>query len=288
MTRVGIDPTTIVPIAYLDEVPDKEARFREGAAAWVEDRFGLAYFTWDQWRSAPHHVLARVFSRDELFRLWHDSVLSSRLDDHFQEHEQLAWKVQNSLWRYGCLRDFRRFVACHNALARIRAAWPGFDVRITHTRGCNTAAWAVHGREDPIYLDASLGVLLYHRGEHVLTNGFAVSRHGVLVAQVQLRKKRGNRFLYKLPGAYLDVAIDLLQRAFPDERLHLVTGESARTAIQRAYGKDADCLLPETLERVQRFYEQPLATYERTGATVRCGSDDGRVFAELGETADAA
>jgi hypothetical protein len=154
-------------------------------------------------------------------------------------------------------------------------------VRITHTRSINTAAWADHGRDNPIYLDASFGALVHYRGEHVLTIGFALSAYGILVAQVQLRQKRGNRFLYKLPLPYLDFALDLLQRTFPDDPLYLVTGASTTAAVRAAYGKEAGKLSAETCARVERFYDQPLVDYARTGETIRCGSDDGRVFARL-------
>jgi hypothetical protein len=267
-------------------VPNKLERFRAVAADWIEEHYGTEYFSWtDHWHHAPHDLLARAFTREELIRLWHGSLFASKLDDHLQEHEALVWKVQHSLWRYGCERsNYSRFVACHNGLGHVVIDLPDFDVRITHTRFINTAAWAEHGRDNPIYLDASFGALLYYRGKHVMTIGFALSRHGILVAQVQLRQKRGNRFLYKLPMPYLDFALDLLQRAFPDDTLHLVTGTSTTAAIRAAYGKNADKLAPETAARIECFYDQPLRDYVRTKETrklIRCTSDDGRVFARL-------
>jgi hypothetical protein len=282
---IGIDPTSVVPLSQDDRVPDAPERFAAIAADWIEDHCGADHFSWQShWHHAPYDLLTRAFSREELIRLWHGCIFASKLDDHFQEHESLVWKVQHSLWRYGGSRDYARFAACHNGLGRLAIDLPGFCVRITHTRYINIAAWAAHGRDNPIYLDASFGALLHYRGEHVMTVGFALSVHGVLVAQVQLREKRGNRFLYKLPMPYLDFALDLLRRAFPDDDLYLVTGKSTTAAIRAAYGKHADRLSAETAGRVERFYDQPLADYTRTGAVVRCGSDDGRVFARLERT----
>jgi hypothetical protein len=117
-----------------------------------------------------------------------------------------------------------------------------------------------------------------------MTIGLALSEHGILVAQVQLREKRGNRFLYKLPMPYLDFALDLVQRAFPDDALWLVTGDSTVAAVRAAYGKSVDKLLTVTMARVARFYDQALSDYVRTGEVVCCGSDDGRVFARLSRT----
>lgn len=279
---IGIDPRDIVALSTVTETPDASTRFIAVAADWIEDRYGADCFSWrEHWHHAPHDLLAKAFTHDELVSLWHGCIFASKLDDHLEEHEALIWKVRHSLWRYGGSTDYQRFVACHNGLTRIAVDLPDFDVRITHTRSINTAAWAEHGRDNPIYLDASFGVLLYYRGKHVMTIGFALSKYGVLVAQVQLREKRGNRFLYKLPMPYLDFALDLLARAFPDDTLYLVTGKSTTAAIRAAYGKNADKLAVETAERVEHFYDQPLAAYARTGKTVRCGSDDGRVFARL-------
>jgi YD repeat-containing protein len=280
---IGVAPPSLVPLSLVGSVADAPDRFAAVAADWIEDHYGRNYFTWQEhWHRAPYELLARVFSRGELIRLWHDSVLASRLDDHLQEHEELTWKVQHSLWRYGCTRDYPRFVACHNGLSRLAVDLPGFDVRITHTRSIDTAAWAAHGRDNPIYLDASFGVLLYYRGKHVMTIGFALSAYGILVAQVQLREKRCNRFLYKLPRPYLDFALDLLQRAFPGDDLYLVTGASTTAGIRAAYGRDgADRLSAETASRIEHFYDQSLQGYARTGETIRCSSDDGRVFARL-------
>jgi hypothetical protein len=281
---IGLDPPSLIPLACTIDVSDAPARFTAVAADWIEDRYGLDRFVWqDHWHHAPHGLLAQAFTRAELIRLWYDCIFSSKLDDHFQEHEPLVWKVQHALWRYscGCSRDYPRFVDCHNGLGRLTVDLPGFDVRITHTRSINTAAWAAHGRDKPIYLDASFGTLVYYRGRHVMTIGFAPSECGVLIAQVQLREKHGNRFLYKLPMSYLDFALDLIQRAFPRDALYLVTGASTTRAIRAAYGRDAAGPPADTMRRVARFYDQTLANYARTGETVSGSSDDGRSFVRL-------
>ena len=282
---IGVDPKSIVPLALVAPVLDAPARFAAVAADWIEDRFGAEYFSWQSYgHHAPYDLLARTFTRDELIRLWHDCIFTSKLDNHLQEHDELTWKVRHALWRYGASRDYQRFVGCYNNLARLAVDLPDFDLRLTYTRSINTAAWAAHGRDGctkPLYLDASFGVLLYYRGKHVMTIGFAPSEYGVLVAQVQLREKHGNRFLYKLPMPYLDFALDLVQRAFPDDDLYLVTGGSTTAAIRAAYGKGEEKLTPETTARIERFYDQALGGYMRTGETVRCGSDDGRVFERL-------
>ena len=278
---IGVDPADILPLAMTSDVKDAPSRFAAIAADWIEDRYETGRFVWaDHWHYAPYELLARAFTCEELIRLWHGCIFASALDEYFEEHEALVWKVRHALWRYGCSRDYPRFVACHNGLGRLSIDLPDFAVRIVHTRSINTAAWAAQGRDNPIYLDASFGMLVYYRGSHAMTIGFALAESGILVAQVQLREKRGNRFLYKLPMGYLDFALAMLQRAFPEDVLCLVTGSSTAAAIRAAYGTKGS-LAVETAERLTRFYDQSLRDYRRRRQDTARGSDDGRLFVAL-------
>src|SRR4029077_7088430 len=175
---IGVDPASIVSLSGIPAVPAAQARFAAVAADWIEEHYG-AYFVWaDHWRYAPYELLVLAFSREELIQLWCGCVWASKLDHYLEEHEAWVWKIRHSLWRYGCSRDYQRFVACHNGLGRLSADLPDFAVRITHTRSINTAGWATDGRDNPIYLDASFGALVYYRGKHVMTIGFALSEYG--------------------------------------------------------------------------------------------------------------
>lgn len=282
---IGVDPGSLCPLRELTDVSAAAERFAVAASDWIEEHYGREYFQWaDHWHQIPQDMLARVFSFDELIYLWHHCVYASKLDDYLEKCEPVIWKVRHALWRYGCAWDYSRFVACYNGLRQLAVDLPDFQVRLTHTRFINTAGWATEGRDNPLYLDASFGVLLYYRGCHKMTIGFTPARAGILVAQVQLREKLGNRFLYKLPMGHLDFALALIQRAFSAEVLYLVTGESTIAAIQAAYGKKST-LLPETALRIQCFYNQSLQCYVRTGEPIRGSSDDGRMFTRLAPAA---
>lgn len=233
-------------------------------------------------------LLTQLFTFDELTRIWFDeSVCDSRLNKHFEEHEPLLWKIQNSCWRYGWDRSYNMFVRTLDAFRRIgNDLPPHFSTTITHTRAFNTAAWSAHVNSyDPkvgIYLDGPFGALLYYKGAHVMTIGFSVSTFGIAIAQVQLRQKHGNRFLYKLGANYLDWALDFMARAFEGETLWIVDGASNVAAIRSAYGKCADKIDEEAMARVRRFYDQPLRDYVRVAHDGRRpGADDGRRFVKL-------
>jgi hypothetical protein len=116
-------------------------------------------------------------------------------------------------------------------------------------------------------------------GRHVLTVGFVPMHKGVLVAQLQLRQKKGNRFLYHLPQHYADLALDILYRAFGDQ-LWLVTGESAVTATRKAYGQEECKVYGETADRIQALYDRPLASFDRvSGETI--GMYEHRTYVRL-------
>ena len=280
-SMIGVDPASIVPLSPTSNVADAPARFAAVAADWIAKRYRASGFVWEEhWHYAPYELLALAFSSEELIRLWHGCIFASKLDEHFEEHEALVWKTRHALWRYGCSRDYQRFIVCHNGLGRLAIDLPDFNVRVTHTGFSNTAGWVEGCRNRPIYLDAAFGALVYYRESHVLTIGFAPSEHGILIAQVQLREKRGNRFLYKLPMSCLDFALSILRRAFPDDSLYLVTGSSTTRGIRAAYAKSGG-LPAEAAQRITRFYDQPLHDYLRMEETVEGSSDDGRVFVAL-------
>jgi len=271
-----------------ETVSDPEGRFRAlpAGAAYIHEQYGYDdqpgdCFSWNgdwhNWRSLPHELLAQVFSFEELLRLWHDSVIMSKLSDWVDEQHPFLRKIAYAHWHYGFTSNWNLLVDHLNALKSLRCDLPDFEVRITHTRTINTAAWSEHIRD--LYLDASFGLLLYYKGEHVLTVGFAPSRHGVLVAQVQLRQKKGNRFLYKLPRHYLDIALGILRDAFGD-CLWLVTGESTVAAIRRVYGKEPCKLTADDETRISALYSRPLAEFERDSA-VAPHKHEGRVYVRL-------
>lgn len=276
---VGIDPKeifyTLHRVSHADAkhvaktVPNPEARFRAHPAgrAWIEERFGTGYehwFSWDKdgggWLSIPVAVLSQVFTFEELVRIWYDSVIMSELSEWFEKEHPFLWKIQNCEWQYGYRHNWNLFVDHLNGLKRLKLDLPGFEVRITHSRTINQAGSSLHIRE--LYLDAALGLLLYYKEEHVLTVGFALNHAGVLVAQVQLRQKKGNRFLFKLQSHYLDLALDTLHDAFGDH-LWLVEGQSATKAIRKAYGNTPCTMTSEDEERIKALYNRPLEAFKR-------------------------
>ena len=87
---------------------------------------------------------------------------------------------------------------------------------------------------------------------------------GLLVNQIQLLKKKGNRWLYKLPKPYFELVLERLLIACQGEGIdmYLVKGESLRDQIKSLYKE-----LPfneETGEHIRRLYNQPLVSLSRS------------------------
>lgn len=278
-------------------VKDPEGRFRAHpkGAEWIWSHHGKwdrdpkearskgDYFIWKQhWLDIPAELLMEVFTFEECLRLRHGSCIESRFGRWFDEAHPFLRKIMFAHWHYSAGQDWNCFVDHLEAFKRLRIDIPDFEVRVIYTRTINTCAWAWAENLRDLYLDASFGLLLYHKGEHVLTVGFAPSERGVLVAQAQLRQKKGNRFLYKLPKHYLDIALDILRDAFGD-CLWLVTGESTVDAILKAYaGGNVACKLDlDGINRVVALYNRPLEGFWRDKRQTYKHYDSSRTFVRL-------
>ncbi len=266
----------------VDDVSNKFAKFVAAQAKWVNDYNEYhGDFTWERWRDIAPEILNEVFSEGELLKIQHSTCLMSELSEFTRHAHPFINKVFNTHWLYGAsnsakVQDFNHIIACFDKLRSLTFA-PDFEIKLTYAPAHNKQGYSPHFNEKgqkSLYIDASMAMCIYHKGKHVLTVGFAPCRRGVVVAQVQLREKHGNRFLYKLPKKYLDVALDSLYRAFGDE-VWLVTGESAAKAVVQSYGKEQCTASEEDLARIKAFYDQPLADFSRTEEVfgAYCGRD---------------
>ncbi len=254
-------------------VRDPEARFRQHPRGqeWLDDHYGEFKTSWHwnkdyhSWRNVPADVMLEIFTFEECLRIWFGSVIMSELGKHIEERHFLLWKIQNSHWRYGFhAKDWNLMVEHLEGLKKLSIDLLDFEVRLTHSTAFNETGWSEHDIDGKrIYIDGTFGLLLYYKGKHVLTVGFSLAENGILIAQAQLREKRGNRFLYHLPKHYLDIAIEILGRAFGNDTLCLVTGESTAQAIRQAYLDGSEAPDSETVKRIQSIYDRPLEGFRR-------------------------
>ena len=291
---IGIDPKDI-PYTFTPVNPkftknpektlgDLGARFKTHPAGqrWVNEHYGEKHahlFQWDNprhssWLDVPAAVLYEVFTFEECAKMWIGSFIMSRLSQYIDDKHEFLRKVENTHWRYGFIREWNLLARHMEGLKRLDFGVPDFEVRLVHTNPSCMQAWSVQIRT--LYLDASLGVAIYYKGEHVLTTSFALTDEGVMVAQVQLRQKKGNRFLYKLPKPYVEMILDMYTRAFTEDQVFLVEGKSAAESVRNAYGNSVpDTFTSEVATQIEKVYNRPLDTYEM-GTAVK--SLFGRVY----------
>jgi len=215
--------------------------------------------------NVPLEVLKATFTSNELSRIHNDMRWMASWCDEWEKENPVQAKIKSSIWRYGCLNSYRLVTRYLNHLGSLKVEDPGFEVRLTWSSYFNEFGPAVHLRgEKPLYLDGTFGVLVYYKGQHVLTIGIALARCGVLISQVQLREKKGNRWLYHIKRPYLEWAVGIIAEAFKGVKLWLVEGKSTVKAIRQSYGNTPCGMTAETEERISAFYNQPLATMRRT------------------------
>lgn len=231
----------------------------------------------DWWKYGRHHIpypaMAAVFTPDELTRIMWSEHTQNSVDDHFCDRDQespydhVLWKIRHSIYMWGMSDKYNTFVSFYEGLQRLSFG-AGFEVRLDHTDSINERGTAVYTRNappKPIWLDGEFGLLVYYKGKHVLTVGFSATGAGVLLHQVQLREKKGNRFLYKLPCSYLEHTINCFHAAFHDLPILLIDGQEAVERVRRVYGSRASTDFDPTdaPARIQALYDQPLNGYKR-------------------------
>jgi cob(I)alamin adenosyltransferase len=160
-------------------------------------------------------------------------------------------KILSSMWQWGVggRKSWNNVVDAYNGIRAFDLALDGFEIRLDHTSYYNEIGWSVHSNT---YLDGVFAYLVYHKGEHVMTIGFSImEKRRILIQQVQLKKRQGNRFLFKMPANRLEHIISRFRAAFPGHKLFVVDGgDIARKNIKNY--QDAVANRRVTLERAQK------------------------------------
>lgn len=235
---------------------------RLAAHPWVKGHF-QSYFRFEEhWGSVPFRVLQSVFSEAELLRIWNSGFFASHLDDYIKRHEFILWKVQNALWHYSYRRSWNNLALIMKGLSKLSVDKPGFELRVSHSTAWNPLGRSYHHSD--VFLDGALAFHLFYRGALVLTVAFNPFANGeVGVVQIQLRQKKGNRFLYQLGAHYVDFALDILARAFGEDKLHIVDGKSAVAGVRASYGQSPCAIDEEAEARIAGIYDRPLERFTR-------------------------
>lgn len=189
-------------------------------------------------RRLPAEVLTHFLTVDQLTKVKYSQFITmdSSVEDLYQDDPQYSFlrKIENSMWRWGMGRsDWNAVVDAYNGIRTFEVPVDGFEVRLDYTTGHNERGFS---RESRTFLDGVFGFLLYYRGEHVMTLGFSVAKdRKLLVQQVQLTKRKGNRFLFKLPANRMEFFLDCFAKAFPAFTICVADGRDVAQSNINSY-----------------------------------------------------
>ncbi len=242
--------------------------------------------------------LERHLTPAEIVRAFHDNRFSYKIarDIYQHPHYFYAHKLNLSAWHWctsyeGDRLPWSRVVQFHKFFMAFDFALEGFDVTIDHSHSCcNLRGFGEYtgASTDPetgclidnTWLDGEFALIISSGGVHLLTVGVCTTAAGILVNQIQLKQKKGNRWLYKLPKPYFEYVLERLLAAcaLAELPLFLVTGASHADELARvhrkAFRKD-----PTLSPRIKAIYDQPLKDCKRIGRRFKVfGRDRLRMF----------
>ena len=178
------------------------------------------------------------FSFDELCKLRYSTIftMDKSVDAKFKTEPQyqIIHKIQNSMWRWGLGKGtWNEVVDAYNNIRNFKfGSDADFEIGLDYTTGYNEYGYSEHTRT---YLDGVFAFLVYYKKKHVMTLGFSLMENRtLLLQQVQLTQRSGNRFLYKLPENRLEYVISQFKQSFPSYSVYVIDGESL---IQKTLGQ---------------------------------------------------
>jgi hypothetical protein len=196
------------------------------------------------------------------------------------------WKLRNSAWRWHWNGfSWQKLVAFHNIIRSFDFGVNGFTVTLNHTDGSNERGYGVYYKDtspttwENTWLDAPFAFYVHYQGKHVLTIGFSTNGNGLAIHQIQLKEKKGNRWLYKLPcgpDGLVEHVVSQVHQVAAKYRMpvHLIDGVGAANycaAQHTKYDRASGTRIPdlpdgwdETATRIISTYNQPLKKFERT------------------------
>lgn len=175
----------------------------------------------------PVEVFLKRLSFDQLCKYKYGRIftMDRSVDDMFRDDPKYAlfYKIKSSMWRWGYGSGvWNEVVDAYDCIRRFAIPREGFEVRLDLTTGLNPYGYS---READVFLDGVFGFLVYYKGEHVMTLGFSLMEgRRLLVQQVQLTQRKGNRFLFKLPANRVEFFLQCFADAFPQHELCIADG----------------------------------------------------------------
>src|SRR6185369_5383511 len=138
---------------------------------------------------------------------------------------------------------------------------PDFEVYLDFTTSYGEFGYTVYGRKpnnNSTWIDGVFSYNIHYKGKLVMCLSFCVSRYGLLINSVQLTHNKGNRWLYKIPGDYVEFFIHRMAAAFQGWPIHFVNGKSLVKRTVRNYRDHEHLFTPEMRKHVIKVYSRKL------------------------------
>lgn len=208
------------PILYVDNFLDR-ARPRDNSDKRIDEEFYKEVldeyekmciaFNKGEWsydaekfiRWLPFTYFQKKFTDEELLMIFTSSFIQHDKDviEYIENNEQL-W-VLKKLWlsshQNGGTGEWNAASKAYYSLKSL--SLPGFDIKFDHSSYRNQFGYSTYRR---IYLDGSIGILLYKNNKHLLTISLDFrDTDTVRIKQIQCASSKGNRWLFTIPENYI-------------------------------------------------------------------------------------
>ncbi|MBI4118506.1 MAG: hypothetical protein HY455_03160 [Parcubacteria group bacterium] len=204
---------------------------KEKLGSWaqsLERDFERAFAFPDDCSRLPLEAFAGL-SFDELCKIYYSSIfmMDTSVDKFFEtsaQHEVVR-KIKSSMWRWGCgTGTWNGVVDVYNGIRAFSLGLPDFEIRLDYTTYFNEFG---RGKYSRVYLDGVFAFLVYYKRRHVMTISFSImEKRQLLIQQVQLINRTGNRWLYRFPRNRLEFVIGLFKKYFSGFGLWVIDGKS--------------------------------------------------------------
>ncbi|MFA5986376.1 MAG: hypothetical protein WC819_03450 [Parcubacteria group bacterium] len=276
-----VSPRWKEPIYALRNISKKLAGKRELIADHLCDPEDFQF--WRNFYQLPLEVFEH-FTFDELCKIEYSSgYMHTTVEDLFKcdDRYNLVRKIQSSMWLYGGGRNvWNEVVDAYDHLTEFvfRGLPKDFSVRLDFTTGYNEYGYSKHSRT---FLDGIFGFLVHYKGTHVMTIGFSIMNdRRILIQQVQMKNKKGNRFLYRLPKNRLEYIVDNFRDNFSGYDLYIVDGGDLSDRNAQSYKRRLECAkgngfiheifeTEKIIEYVKKDRERLVIFYSDVGRHVR-------------------
>jgi len=188
----------------LEELYEKTARgYKAGRWEYLEEESFI--------RRMPFEYFRKRLSKEELLMLYKSSFISHNKDvEDFTRGDEDAFFFTKCWLSYHHSRgrsNWNAAVKAYNAVKTLRfELGPDFSIKYDTSSHFNNKGYSKSLR---VFLDGEIGIMLYHKGRHVLTmsvdflQDYKTNKQSVRIQQIQCANKKGNRWLFGLPCHFI-------------------------------------------------------------------------------------